>query len=421
MPAMRILYISGSIGLGHINRDLAIVRALRDEAPGVDVSWLAADPASRVLQHAGERLLLDPTSYANDSSVAESTGGSAELNLVTYAFRAPAVWLRHVTTIRRLVRQHAIDLVIGDEVYELVIALILRRELLSVPYVGLNDFVGLDAVSSSLLERLGAYALNVVWSQDRRLVGNGDLMLFVGEIEDVPERSFGPWLPQNRRTYASKFYESIGYVLPFDPARYSDRLRVRARLGYGAAPLVIGAIGGTAIGRDLLELCADAYPLLRRELPDIRMLLVAGPRLRADSVRVPPGVELRSYIPDLYEHFAAADLAVVQGGGTTTLELTALRRPFLFFPLEGQCEQTFTIADRLARQQAGIRMSYARTTPARLAETILTNLGREPAYPPIRTDGALTAARLIAERFIGARGQSETQAERMHATPVGAA
>ncbi len=83
MRATRILYISGSIGLGHINRDLAIVRALRDAAPDVDVAWVAADPASRVLQRAGEHLVLDPARYGNDTSVAESTGGSADLNLVT--------------------------------------------------------------------------------------------------------------------------------------------------------------------------------------------------------------------------------------------------------------------------------------------------------------------------------------------------
>jgi UDP-N-acetylglucosamine:LPS N-acetylglucosamine transferase len=51
----------------------------------------------------------------------------------------------------------------------------------------------------------------------------------------------------------------------------------------------------------------------------------------------------------------------------STLELTALRVPFLFFPVKGQMEQEITIANRLARHKAGLRMSLAKTTPESLA------------------------------------------------------
>ena len=66
------------------------------------------------------------------------------------------------------------------------------------------------------------------------------------------------------------------------------------------------------------------------------MILVCGPRLSAESIEVPrdKDIEIRQYIPDLHEHFAACDLAIVQEGGTTTLELTALQRPFIYFPLD---------------------------------------------------------------------------------------
>jgi hypothetical protein len=44
-------------------------------------------------------------------------------------------------------------------------------------------------------------------------------------------------------------------------------------------------------------------------------------------------------VPDLHLHLAACDLAVVQGGLTTTMELTASRRPFPYFPLARHFEQ----------------------------------------------------------------------------------
>jgi UDP:flavonoid glycosyltransferase YjiC (YdhE family) len=42
----RILFISGSLGLGHVTRDIAIAREIRSLRSDVDISWLAAHPAS---------------------------------------------------------------------------------------------------------------------------------------------------------------------------------------------------------------------------------------------------------------------------------------------------------------------------------------------------------------------------------------
>jgi UDP:flavonoid glycosyltransferase YjiC (YdhE family) len=106
-------------------------------------------------------------------------------------------------------------------------------------------------------------------------------------------------------------------------------------------------------------------------------------------------VEVRGYVPRLYEHFAACDVAVVQGGGTTTLELTALRRPFIYFPLEGHFEQNLIVAERLRRHGAGKWMLYSDTTPETLAGAIIGQLGRKASWPPIPTDGARRAAELI--------------------------
>jgi UDP-N-acetylglucosamine:LPS N-acetylglucosamine transferase len=101
----------------------------------------------------------------------------------------------------------------------------------------------------------------------------------------------------------------------------------------------------------------------------------------------------------LYEHFAASDLAVVQAGGTTTLELMALRRPFLYFPLEEHFEQQVHVAGRLERHGAGVRMRYSETTRSSLAAAIFANLGQEVPYAPIPTGGSRRAAELLARRL----------------------
>jgi UDP:flavonoid glycosyltransferase YjiC (YdhE family) len=106
----------------------------------------------------------------------------------------------------------------------------------------------------------------------------------------------------------------------------------------------------------------------------------------------------------LYEHLAACDLAIVQGGGTTTLELTALRRPFIYFPLEGHFEQELHVARRLDRHRAGVRLPYRTTTPERLAAVVVANIAREVAWPPIATDGARNAAEVLSALMQADRG-----------------
>ncbi len=132
------------------------------------------------------------------------------------------------------------------------------------------------------------------------------------------------------------------------------------------------------------------------------MVLVCGPRIDPAAVQAPSGVEVRGYVPRLYEHFAASDVAVVQGGGTTTLELTALRRPFVYFPLEDHFEQNLVVAERLARHGAGQRLLYSKSTPEMLAEAVIGLLGREASWPPIPTDGAQRTAELI-NQLVGTR------------------
>lgn len=159
--------------------------------------------------------------------------------------------------------------------------------------------------------------------------------------------------------------------------------QVRSRLGYDERQLVLCSVGGTTLGDPLLRLFAAAYPRIKERAPDARMMLVAGPSIDPDALEVAPDVEVHGYIPRLYEHLAACDVAVVQAGGTTTLELTALRRPFVHFPLEGHFEQSL-VAEQLSQHQAGEQLAYSQTTPDALADAVLRLLGctRDGGHAP---------------------------------------
>ena len=84
----KILYISGSIGLGHVPRDLAIVSELRKQSGELDISWLAASPAADVIREAGEKLLPECKLYENENIAAESTSKKFKFNLINYTLQA---------------------------------------------------------------------------------------------------------------------------------------------------------------------------------------------------------------------------------------------------------------------------------------------------------------------------------------------
>ena len=400
MAKPRVLFVSGSFGLGHVTRDLSVVRELRRRAPHIEVEWLSGSPATQVLAQAGETLVPECREYRSETNTADSVGNRGRLNLTTYVYRALGQWIYNARVIGRAGLRGAFDLIVGDETYEAVVAHVLGlRVMPDVPYVMIYDFWGMDTRTSSLFERLGAWGLNLIWSQQHRITARGDnAALFIGEPADIADRRFGLFLP-NRRRYAESRLIFLGYMLTFSPALLAPQDRLRAELGYGPGPLAICTVGGTVVGRELLELCGRAYPLVSARLPGLRLILVCGPRIDPERLEVPDGVEKRGYVPDLYRHLAAADLVITQGGGTTTLELTALRVPFLFFPVKGQVEQELTIVNRLARHKAGVRMSLADTTPVSLAAAIINHIGSPPSYPAMPCDGAGRAADIILERL----------------------
>jgi predicted glycosyltransferase len=127
------------------------------------------------------------------------------------------------------------------------------------------------------------------------------------------------------------------------------------------------------------------------------MIVVAGPRIDPASLPQRPGLEVRRFVPDLYAHFAACDLAVVQGGLSTCMELTATKRPFLYFPLRNHFEQNVHVPHRLGRYGAGTRMDYHHTDPEALAHAIADGLKRPVLYRDVETDGARRAAASIAQ------------------------
>ena len=395
----RALYISSPIGLGHAQRDVAVADELRRLQPGLEIDWLAQHPVTRVLEARGERIHPASAYLASESGHIESESAEHDLHCFGAWRRMDEILVANFMVFHDVARDDPYDLWIGDEAWELDYFLHENPELKSAAYAWLTDFVGwlpmpdgaeheahlTTDYNSEMIEHIARYP---------RL---RDRAIFVGDPDDIVPDCFGPDLPAIR-DWTEQHYDFAGYITGFDPAHFSDRDALRDELGYSPDEAVcIVTVGGSGVGGHLLRRVIAAFPEAKRLVPALRMIVVTGPRIDPASLPSPKGLEVRPYVHELYRHLAACDLAVVQGGLTTAMELTANRRPFLYFPLRHHFEQNFHVRHRLNRYGAGRAMDFDQDGPAEIALAIADEIGRNVHYKPVDASGASRAATAIAQ------------------------
>ena len=396
----RALYVSSPIGLGHARRDVAIAQELRKLVPDLEIDWLAQDPVTRVLEAHGERLHPSSSELANESQHIELESSPHRLHVFEAWRRMDEILLSNFMVFLEAVRARDYDVWIGDEAWEVDYYLHENPELKQAAYVWLTDFVGwlpMPALGERDVALTADYNAEMI-EQVERFPRLRDRAIFIGRPEDIVPGEFGPGLPEIR-AWTERHYEFTGgYILGLNQQAVGDRGELRRRLGYRDGEVVcIASVGGSGVGAELLGRLMKAFPAARRRVPGLRMIAVAGPRIDVSNLPSVKGVEVRPFVPDLDLHLAACDVALTQGGLSTTMELTAARRPFLYFPLRDHCEQNIHVRHRLERYRAGRCMDYDDATPSNIADAIQLLVSQPVEYGELETGTAARAAKLIAE------------------------
>ncbi len=226
----------------------------------------------------------------------------------------------------RKLTEEAYDLIIGDEAWDLDYFWHENPELKRGALAWFTDFVGFvpfeqggeweEYLTADYNAEMIAHVERFPWMRDRAI--------YIGNPEDIVPDSFGADLPAIR-DWTRKHFDFSGYILGYDPGRWGDREELRHKLGYRADEKVcIVTVGGTGVGVPLLRRIIDAWPTVQTKLPELRLEVVTGPRIDPSLLKAPRGVKLHPYVPGLNKHLTVCDLALVQGGLTTCMELTAL-------------------------------------------------------------------------------------------------
>jgi pimeloyl-ACP methyl ester carboxylesterase/predicted glycosyltransferase len=395
----RALYLSSPIGLGHARRDLAIAQELAKLDPDLEIDWLAQHPVTAVLEAAGEKVHPASDWLASESGHIASEAAGHELHCFQALRRMDEILVANFMVFQEVVEEGLYDLIIGDEAWDIDYYWHENPELKRGSNVWMTDFVGYLPMPEG-----GEHEAYLTADYNAEMIEHiarfpriRDRAIFVGNPDDIYPEVFGPDLPKIR-DWTEEHFAFSGYITGFTPPSEGEVEAWRHELGYDPdEKLCIVTVGGSGVGRDLLEKVIAAYPLAKEKVPELRMVAVAGPRIDPDSLPSHPGLEVRGYVDGLYRHLSVCDLAVVQGGLSTTMELTAAQRPFLYFPLINHFEQNYHVRHRLEQYGAGRHMDYRSTDPDLLAEAIATEVGRKVHYRNVETDGAQRAARMISE------------------------
>lgn len=395
----RILYLSSPIGLGHARRDVAIARALRAKEPSTKIEWLAQDPVTRFLAHAGETCHGLSVRLASESRHIEDEAGEHDLNVFEALRRMDEILVQNFRVLQDVLTDNKYDLVIADEAWDVDHFWHEHPNLKRAPLVWMTDFVGFAPMPQG-----GAHEAKLTADYNEQMVthvernkGVRDRSIFIGNAADVVDDSLGPNLP-NRSVWTEQNYTFSGYVLGDEVPRRSQREELRSQLGFREdEKICVVTVGGSGVGAALVRRILEAIPIAQRHIPELRVIVIAGPRLAHRNFEYDQSIEFRGFEPQLPMLLAACDIALVQGGLSTCMELTAVGTPFIYFPLEHHFEQNVHVRHRLERYNAGRRLSFAQCDADMIAAAICEDLRKPTQSLEVERNGADNAARLIAE------------------------
>lgn len=401
----RALFISSPIGLGHSRRDVAIADQLRLLHPDLKIDWLAQHPVTTILEPLGEHIVPESSELSSECAHFEDMSLDHCQPAFPILRNMDEIMVANYMVFHELMERQHYDLVVGDEAWEVDHFWHEHPELKIAPFVWLTDLVGYlptvlegDDPEKSAREIMLTTDYNAEMIERIDRFGRvRDLAIFIGDAEDIPNHSFGEGLP-SIPDWTNQHFDYSGYILGFDPKTVADKQAIRKELGYAPHEKVcIAAVGGMATGEALLRKCIAAFPEAKKRIPELRLIIVAGPRIDPAKLPQMPGLEIRGFVKNLYRHMSVSDLAIVHGGLTQTMDLTAANVPFIFIPYIRQFEQNMWVRHRLNRYGAGRYMDYLTMTPATLAVTMAEELSR-PArkYRPVG-DGSMRAANMISK------------------------
>lgn len=349
---MTVYLLAGGGTAGHVNPLLAVADRLRERDPEARVLVLgtAEGLEARLVPQRGYELLTIPK-----VPFPRRPNGAA--------LRFPAAFRRSIDTVRRLIDEHGVDVVVGFGGYVSTPAYLAARRA-RVPVV-IHEANARPGLANRLGARWAA-ALGVAFEgtplRDGRVVG----MPLRREIETLDRGA--------ARAEAAELYG-------LDAAR----------------PVLLatgGSLGARRINRTMVESAAAITGL------GWQVLHIAGGSSEVSDPGL-AGYRLVEYADRMDLALALADFAVSRAGAATVSELSALGIPAVYVPYPvGNGEQRFNAAG-VVSAGGGILVDDAAFTPEWVEAELLPLLGDRDGVAAMGRAAATAGFRDGTDRFVG--------------------
>jgi len=328
-------FFSSPIGLGHVTRDIAIVKNFEN----ISTNFITGSGAAKILEKLDYKVqdVYNPPSFIIENGTLKN----------------PAKWLWNYYQYYRdckkisekILQKDKPKLVISDEDFA---SLTIAQEM-KIPTVLITD-----VLETHFTKGIASFIEKKMNKSMQEIIKKCDVVIFPESGTDENNiRRVGPIVRQTNYT----------------------REELRKKFSFVKKTIII-SIGGTNAGLFLIEKALDVISKINQ---DVEVVLVSGPAVNKKF----ENVRNLGFVDNLHELIFAADVIISLAGKSTIDEANAYGTPAIFIPIKGHFEQ-----EDNAREQG-----FDFKDISRLEELILEKL--EAKRNPINTDGAKVASKII--------------------------
>ncbi|MEW5978675.1 MAG: glycosyltransferase [Acidobacteriota bacterium] len=343
----RILFVTPTIGAGHAWRAVHIGRELLRQASRIELLYLTGGPPVEILR--GEGLAVRDTLAVNALHMDDGI-----LQPKPFLKGAAAAEKQHNQEVHHVVDRFDPHLIIFDEMWFPAWTSSLRRWART---VFASDFVVVPPPRCPDFKSQWAYRAYATVA--RTIIRSADRALLLNDPDALPSAGVREW--------AVKHMEIVGPITRCDHP--IPRSQAIAQLGWGGCRNIVVTVGGSGAGDYLVRLTLEAHR--RLNLSDVRLHVFCGSRLSPAQFQEMAGrsVAFYHYVDNLPLYLAAADLAIVQAGLSSTVEAVRSGVPLIVVPIHNHLEQQMT-ADYVSGTGRAIQIRRNELTAAVLAERV---------------------------------------------------
>ena len=284
-------FFSSPIGLGHVTRDIAIVKNLKD----VSFNFVTGSGAAKILKKINYNVddVYYPPSFVVENGV---------LNNQTKWLWSYYQYYKNCKNIsKKIIKKNNSELIISDEDF----ASLTNAQELKIPNILITDVLETKftkGIASFIEKKMNKSMMNII--------KNCDIVIIPENGEDV---------------------DNIRRIGPIVREINHSREELRKKFLFNKKTILI-SVGGTNAGLFLIQRSIES--ILKLNL-DIEIILVTGPSITKKF----DNVKNLGFVDNLHELIYASDIVISLAGKSTIDEANAYGTPGIFIPIKDHFEQ----------------------------------------------------------------------------------